>query len=235
MTTYDVTLIRSVPAAEGTLTLHFRKPAGFSFKPGQAVDLTLSDPANPVHTFSIVSAPFEDELVFATRMRDSAYKQVLRALPPGAPARIDGPWGSFVLHKDGKRPAVFVAGGIGITPFMSMLRHAAHEQAPRDLLLLYSNRRPEDAAFLGELQGMQAANRRFRLVATMTELGKSREPWTGETERIDAAFIRRGIGAFVDPVYYVVGPPAMVEGMRKVLEGMGIDDEDVRSEDFFGY
>jgi ferredoxin-NADP reductase len=240
MTIYDVSLTRSGEVANGTMAFHFSKPAGFSFKPGQAVDLVLTDPANadaenPRHAFSIVSAPFEDELVLATRMRDSDYKRILRSMPIGASAKIDGPFGSLTLHKDRTRPAVFIAGGIGITPFMSMLRQAARDRLPHHIRLLYSNRRPEDTAFLKELQQLEQENKEFRLIGTMTEIAKSTQPWNGATEMIDDAFVKKATEGLQAPIYYLVGPPGMVEAMRKTLNGIDIEDDDIRSEDFYGY
>lgn len=240
MANHPIQLKHSAEIAEGTMAFHFHKPAGFQFKPGQAVDLVLADPANPTgegmrHAFSIVSAPFEDELVFATRMRDSAYKRALRVLTPGAQVAFDGAFGSLALHKDRTRPAVFIAGGIGITPFMSILRQAAQDRLPQQLLLLYSNRRPEDAAFLAELQALEKQHENFRLVATMTGMDKSNQPWQGATAQIDAAFLREAAGTLVAPVYYMAGPPGMVEAMRQILSDMDIDEGDIRSEDFYGY
>ena len=125
--------------AEGTMAFHFDKPTGFAFKAGQAVELLIADPAggaNDVgHAFSIVSAPFEGELVIATRMRDSAYKRALKAMRPGAKVRLDGPFGSLTLHNKRARAAVLIAGGIGITPFMSMIRQAAHERLAQPIAL----------------------------------------------------------------------------------------------------
>ena len=225
--------------AEGTMAFHFHKPAGFAFKPGQAIELFVhereGEAAETGHAFSIVSAPHEDELVVATRMRDSAYKRALGRVPRGAGLRIDGPFGSLTLHRNAQRPAVFIAGGIGITPFMSMLRNASHEGFARDITLIYSNRRPEDAAFLYELLALARQHPRFKLVATMTEMAKSSKPWSGETRMIDAALIRDAAGTLPSPVYYVVGPPAMVEAIKKTLEEAGVDEDDVRSEDFYGY
>jgi ferredoxin-NADP reductase len=223
--------------AEGTLAFRFEKPAGFDFKAGQAVVLELMHPpaedGQKRRTFSLASAPFESTLAIATRMRDSAFKRALKMLPDGASIKLLGPLGQFTL--DAARPAVFIAGGIGITPFMSMLRQAAKDGSPQPLLLLYSNRRPEDAAFLGELQELERQNGNFRLVATMTDMSKSSRKWEGKSGFIDADLITRSVGGLVAPVYYVVGPPAMVIAMQETLRGAGIADDDIRSEEFYGY
>ncbi|MBS0213770.1 MAG: FAD-dependent oxidoreductase [Proteobacteria bacterium] len=241
MSTLSTTLTASKTVAEGTMAFHFDKPAGFEFRAGQAIDLILpipgvaADSSDAKHAFSIVAAPFEDELIFATRMRDSAYKRVLRELPMGAPVQIDGPFGALTLHKKPTRAGVLIAGGVGITPFMSILRQAAHEQAPQPLLLLYSNRRPEDAAFLHELQELEQRNPRFRLHATMTDMPLSKQPWDGPTGMLDAARIRDLSRELPEPIYYVSGPPGLVAAMRKLLVEAGVDEDDVRSEEFFGY
>jgi ferredoxin-NADP reductase len=240
MNTYQVRLEGREEIAGSTIAFHFEKPAGFSFKPGQAIDVILIDsPATDDqaarHTFSLVSAPFQDELVVATRMRNSAFKHALKALSIGSPAKIDGPFGSLALHNDRARPAVFMAGGIGITPFMSILRQAAQDQLPQRLLLLYSNRRPEDAAFLAELQQLEQKNKNFRMIATMTEMSKSSRSWKGETRMINEDLVKRAIDDHSAPIYYLVGPPGMVEAMRQTLNRIGINDDDIRSEEFYGY
>lgn len=240
MTTYEVRLQAREEIAEGTMAFHFEKPTGFSFKAGQAIDVVLINPpttdtSSARHTFSIVSAPFQDELVVATRMRDSAFKRALKSLPIGSSAKVEGPFGALTLHNDHARGAVFIAGGIGITPFMSILRQAAKLQLPQRLLLLYSNRRPEDASFLAELQQLEQQNENFRLVATMTEMSKSARPWDGETSWVDSDLVKRFAGGLAAPVYYVVGPPAMVEAMQEMLNRAGIAEDDIRTEEFYGY
>jgi ferredoxin-NADP reductase len=216
------------------------KPAGFTFKPGQTVDLSLIEPAEndakgPKRTFSLVSAPYEDELVVATRMRDTAFKRILGTMPPGGRLQLEGPFGSLTLHRDRTRPALLIAGGIGITPFMSMLRQVAWERVPRVITLLYSNRRPQDAAFLGELEDLQRTNRNFSLVATMTADAGLDPKWSGRRGLIGPELIRGVVARPVVPVYYIAGPPEMVAGLRQVLNGMGVEDDDIRSEDFAGY
>ena len=243
MTSYETRLQGREEIAEGTMALRFEKPGGFRFKPGQAIDLVLpdapdtsgSDAGSARHTFSIVSAPFQDELVFATRMRDSAYKRALGALAIGTQVKLEGPSGSLTLHNDRARAALFIAGGIGITPFMSILRQAAHDQLPQQLLLLYSNRRPEDAAFLAELQQLAQQHSSFRLIATMTGMGKSARPWDGETGAIDERLLRKTCAGLAAPICYLAGPPTMVEALRQTLGDAGVNDDNIRSEEFYGY
>jgi ferredoxin-NADP reductase len=240
MASIPVRLKRREEVAHGTMAFHFEKPAGFAFKPGQAIDVVLSDPAvagtdSARHAFSIVSAPHQDELVVTTRMRDSAFKNALARVPVGGTVDIEGPFGSLTLHNKAERAAVFIAGGIGITPFMSMARHAAHGALPHRLVLLYSNRRPEDSAFLAELQRLEGENPNFRLVATMTQMEESRLPWTGETAKIDEALLKRVTEGLANPIFYVAGPPSLVAAMREALERAGVDSDDIRGEEFFGY
>jgi ferredoxin-NADP reductase len=224
MASHQVKLAGREALAEGTLGFRFEKPAGFQFNAGQAVVLELLEPppedGQKRRTFSVVSAPFENALAIATRMRDTAFKRALKALPDGASVKLTGPIGQFTL--DPARPALFIAGGIGITPFMSMLRQAAKDRSPQRLVLLYSNRRPEDGAFLAELQDLERQNASFRLVATMTEMGKSARKWDGETGLVNADLIRRAVDGLAAPLYYVVGPPAMVVAMQETLRGAGV-------------
>jgi len=240
MTAYESTLRRSEHIAHGTMAFHLEKPAGFKFKPGQAIDVVLLEPPatdapSARHTFSIASPPFENELAIATRMRDTAFKRALRALPLGAGIAIEGPFGSLTLHKDRARPAVFIAGGIGITPFKSIVEQATEDRVPQRLVLLYSNRRPEDAAYLARLQELEDRNPNFRLIATMTSMSDSKQPWTGSHGLIDAALVERATAELARPIYYLAGPPSLVEAMRQVLNDAGVDGDDVRSEEFYGY
>lgn len=212
------------------MAFHFDKPAGFSFKSGQAIDLILAnatsaDAASTRHTFSIVGAPSEDLITIATRMRGSEFKNALAALSIGSPVELDGPFGSLTLHSNHARPAVFIAGGIGITPFMSILRQAAHDQLPQRFILVYSNHRPEDAAFLDELRKLEREKRNFRLLPVMTQ----------PNGRVDRDHITRVNNEASTAVYYVTGSPAMVAGIRQLLANAAINDDDVRSEEFFGY
>ena len=237
---YASRLLNRVEVAEGTIAFHFEKPTGFDFKPGQSADLTLPNPPETdaegnVRTFSIASAPFEDQLMFATRMRDTAFKRSLKKMPLGTVVKMDSAMGSFTLHKNSAKPAVFLAGGIGVTPFSSIIRQADHDQAPHKLYLFYSNRRPEDAPFVEVLQNLEKTNPQFRFIATMTEMRRSKKTWNGETGRIDQEMLSKYLNELRGPIYYVAGPPALVGGMRKMLVASGVDEDDIRSDEFSGY
>jgi ferredoxin-NADP reductase len=191
--------------------------------------------ADARHTFSLVSAPFEEGLTVATRMRASAFKNALADLAVGSAAGLEGPFGSLTLHANRSRPAVFITGGIGITPFMSILRQAAYDRLEQRFILVYSNNRPEDAAFLSELQGLERHMDSFRLVTTMTRMDRSDRLWPGRIGRIDRYLIDIVRKTAEAAVYYVTGSSSMVAYLRQLLANAAIDDDDVRSEEFHGY
>jgi ferredoxin-NADP reductase len=237
---HHVTFLRQETVAEGTSRFYFQKPEGFTFTAGQAVDITLIDPAETdaegnTRTYSLCSAPEESELSLATRMRDTAFKRTLAGLPAGSEVVLDGPTGSFFLHENTARGAVFLAGGIGITPFRSIVLDAVARNLPHQMFLFYSNRRPEDAPFLAELQTLAASHTNLTFVPTMTNMEHSTVPWSGERGYIDAPMLERYVAREAPHIYYLAGPQAMVTAMRQLLVGMGISSDDIRFEEFSGY
>ncbi|HZT73159.1 MAG TPA: FAD-dependent oxidoreductase [Terriglobales bacterium] len=152
----------------------------------------------------------------------AAAKGVLRNLPLGSEVAIDEPAGAFTLHRDTGRAAVFLAGGIGVTPFRSMIRQAEHDGVARRLYLFYSNRRPEDAAFLDEFREMAAGNGEFKFVPTVTQAWRSGCEWQGETRYIAPELIVRHVGALQGPMYYLAGPPAMVQSLIQERVDAGV-------------
>lgn len=233
-------LMRREEVAEGTMAFHFEKPPGFDFKPGQYTDVTLRNPPETdaegnTRTFSIASPPFENELVFTTRMRDTAFKRSLKKVPLGTEVKIDPAMGSFTLHRNLAKPAVFLAGGIGITPFLSIVRQADRDRLPQTLYLFYSNRRPEDAAFLETLGTLEKTNPNLRLICTMTEMSKSKKEWKGERGFINKEMLTRYLSYLQGPIYYTAGPPALVAAMRQILTASCVYEDDIRAEEFAGY
>jgi ferredoxin-NADP reductase len=238
--TLSTSLVAREEIAKGTVAFHLRKPDGFEFSAGQAVYVTLrnsakSDPEGRVRTFSIASPPQDPELVIATRLRDTSFKRGLMNLPLRTAIEIEGPYGDLSLHEDPARPAVFLAGGIGITPFRSMILDATKRGLPHRQFLFYSNRIPEQAPFLAELTEIEKQNPRFRLIATITDAEGACTDWRGERGQITREMIVKHVGDIAAPVYYVAGPPAMVSAMEELLRDAGVKSEDVRAEMFSGY
>jgi ferredoxin-NADP reductase len=222
------------------MAFQFERPRNFLFNAGQFVDLALIG-ARPdgsdglTHTFSIASSPFAEEIVVATRMRDTAFKRALSILPIGAEVRIKGPMGSFTLHKNVSRPALFLAGGIGIAPFLSMLSYAARNKLHPTISLFYANRYLEDAAFMDTLQGLEGSTENFRFVPTLTRVANPSEGWQGETGHISSEVLSKHVSNLQGSICYVAGPPTMVSAARLALNEAGVDEDDIRTEEFAGY
>ena len=138
-------------------------------------------------------------------------------------------------HQVSRRDRRSPPGGIGITPFLSMIRQATHQELPHRLYLFYSNRRPEDAAFLEELRELDNENPNFTLIATMAEMEKSALSWSGETGFITREMVHKAVVDLRTPLFYVAGPPAMVNAMVDMLRGAAADPGSIRAEEFAGY
>jgi ferredoxin-NADP reductase len=241
MSDYQSTLLGRTEVAEGTMAFQFEKPNNFVFKAGQYIDLTLSGSqpefgpsAGLTHTFSIASSPSDEELVVTTRIRNSVYKQAISNLSMGSPATIEGPMGSFSLHNNTTRPAVFLAGGIGIAPFLSMLTYATEVKLHHNIVLFYANRYLEDAAFVDSLWKLETANPRFRFVPILTRAANN-NGWKGKTGHISSKMLLTSVRALRSPIYYIAGPPTMVAATRRTLSEVGVDEDDIRTEEFAGY
>jgi ferredoxin-NADP reductase len=209
-----------------------------TFRAGQYFFVTLPDVGYQDERglrrhITVVTSPNQRGVLgFATRMRDSAFKRSLRELSVGAEVDVEPPKGTFALPEDPSRPLVFVAGGIGITVFRSMLRYIGEERLPYRVTLIYSNRDRESTPFLDELRELDQGLPDLRLILTMTK-----DPdWDGEPRRIDAQFFTDYLGADLNRyTFLVAGPPAMTEAMQRALAEAGVDDENVVAERFSGY
>ena len=195
----------------------------------------IVDPGGGTRALSIASAPHETDLMIATRMRDTGFKRALSALPIGSQIAVQGPFGDFTLHEETVRPAVFLAGGIGITPFRSMLRHAIDTRSPQRMFLFYSVRDLREAAFLDEFQELSQFKSPFKLVVTVTRPFEETATWQGETGYITEAMLRKSIPDLEVPTFYLAGPPGMVTSTSHMLTAARVSDEHIRVEEFAGY
>lgn len=240
MSTHTLKLLKHEEVAEGTMAFHFEKPQDLTFKAGQYAEFTLIHPTETdergnSHVFTLAAPPYAKDLMIATRMRDSAFKSSLKSLKKGDEVEFGGPYGSFTLHNNSEIPAVFLTGGIGITPVRSILMQAAQDKLPHKIFLFYSNKRPEDAAFLDELQALEKQNPHYKFIGTMTEMENSQQKWDGEEGYINHDMLTKYVKDLTKPIYYVSGPAAMVAAMRKALTEAGVDEDNIRTEEFAGY
>lgn len=237
MPIHQLKLLERKTVARATIELLFEKPDGFTFKPGQYGGFTLINPQETdaggiTRRFSLLSAPHDAKIAITTRIQSSAYKRELNALPIGAAIKFAGPTGNFVLHDDESVPAVFIAGGIGITPFYSMITHAIHNHSPRSLTLFYGNNTPEDSAYLEELKKLASTHTNFKLVAVMAH---ANDQWDGEKGYISYELIKKHVADINPPIYYICGSPVMVNALHETLKELDIADTQIKIEDFPGY
>ncbi|WP_077328338.1 FAD-dependent oxidoreductase [Virgibacillus siamensis] len=236
MSADTIKLLKKETVANDTMAFHWEMPDGFEFRAGQFGDFTLIDPGvtdedGNTRAFSFVCAPSENKLVTATRMRDSAYKRVLKDMPEGTEVKFDGPHGNFTLHKTESTPAVFLIGGIGITPIRSMIAEATKNQTSHDMTLLYSNHTPDDAPFMADFEKFEDQNQNFKFVPVMTQSND----WSGESGHIDADMLKRHVSDISKPIYYLAGPAGMVKAMYQLLVDAGANEDNIRAEEFSGY
>lgn len=233
----NVKLIKKETVAEGTMAFHFSKPEGFEFRAGQFADYTLIDPPETdaegnTRGFSLVQAPFEPDLVAATRMRDTAFKRVLKDLPIGTELKLDAPYGDFTLHKTEATPAVFIIGGIGVTPVRSMIAQATHDKTAHKITLLHASRTPAQLPLRSDFEQLARDNPNFSYVMTVDEPG---DDWQGERGRVSADMVNKYIPDLNKPIYYLSGPQGMVKAMRTLLVELKVNEDNIRTEEFSGY
>jgi ferredoxin-NADP reductase/nitrite reductase/ring-hydroxylating ferredoxin subunit len=219
-----------------------------NYRAGQysIVDLgTGEDPKGPTRSFTIASSPTEkDSIMITTRIRDTPFKQKLSRLDPGTVVKITAPAGDFTLSEDYSRPVVFLSGGIGVTPFRSMIKYATDKQLPVKITMFDSNRNQANILYKDEFDSWANLNKNLKIIYTITEeeaeslSSSAASEWKGEKGWIDKAMLTRHLSKeeLSDSIFYICGPPAMLNAMQKLLsQQIGISADKIRIEEFTGY
>ena len=240
MAEYEMTLVDRQRVARDTMAFWFdTNGANFGFRAGQHADFVFTKPysegeSDKSRTFSLASSPHDKRpVMIAMRMRKTAFKTALMSSALGTKFIVSRPRGSFTLHRDITRPAVFLAGGIGIAPIRSILQQATQERLPHKLYLFYSNREVDDAAFLEEFESLTAQNQNFTFIPTVT--GHRTIAWPYEKGHINREMLSRYLLGLKGPIYYIAGPSGMVTSMTDLLNVSGVCEDDVKSEEFGDY
>ena len=199
-----------------------------------------NDPKGPIRHFTISSSPTENFIMFTTRIRDSPYKKRLVALKKDVKVKVRGPEGQFVLHQDYSNPAIFLSGGIGVTPFRSMIKYATDKHLPTKITMFDSNRNVENTLFKEEFDSCLKNNSNLKVIYTITDKDQSNnaEQWKGERGYINESMVTKYLtrNELENSIFYICGPPGMLIAMEKMLkDDLHIPDVRIKIEEFTGY
>jgi len=200
-----------------------------SWQPGQYLHYTLphdnEDDRGNERWFTISSAPFEKDVWITTRLaaeKGSSFKKHLLSLQPGQVIEVDAPEGDFTVE-DPSKDYVFVAGGIGITPFRSIINQLHHDGKTINVELLYANRDTDSVAFKDELEAISREHQNFHITHFIGD------------NKIDEAALQTHAAKLNNPTFYVSGPEPMVEAFETTLERIGVDKQHAKFDYFPGY
>ncbi|MBI4058631.1 FAD-dependent oxidoreductase [Candidatus Microgenomates bacterium] len=237
-----LTLVKKQKEANGAMSFFWEANPPFVWKPGQFLYYTLelpeNDPRGNVRHFTISASPTENIIRLTTKISDSVYKQTLNKLEEGSVVDGSGPRGDFVLDIEKSEPQVFLAGGIGITPFRAFIKYGIDNNFKTPTHLIYSNSTAEEIVFKEELDSWTAQNLDLQISYTITHPEESKTPWNGLTGHINAEMIKKlviGHWSLDIPTWWVCGPPAFVSGMEDELAKLKTSPDKIEEEQFTGY
>ncbi len=208
-----------------------------AFAPGQYLECTLDHPHPDARGnrryFTIASSPTEESVHLGVRFyqRSSSFKRVLAGAGRQTPLLGTQIAGDFTLPLDPKQKLVFIAGGIGITPFRSMLKYLVDTQQERDIFLIYANRKADEFVYLDVLKAA-ADQLGVKLMLTLTDTTAIPRNWSGYSGRITADLLRDVVPEYHERIWYISGPPEMVHGFQDTLKKLGIPGSHIKV-DFF--
>jgi ferredoxin-NADP reductase len=237
MIDFETEVLNIVQRTHNVKSFRFRIEEGVDFKPGQFFFVTIKiDGAEKTKHFSFSNSPTEKGYVeFTKRITDSEFSQALERLKIGDWARLKMPYGSFTFEGEYEKIA-FLSGGIGITPIRSICKFATDSMLPTDMVLLYGNDREEDIIFRQDLDNMQSANKNLSIVYTLTSPDIDKKIWKGRTGYIDDTMIKEEIPDYTERIFYICGPPRMVESLIDILKNrLSIEENKIKRENFVGY
>lgn len=240
---FSLSLIKKEKVSQDAYAFYFdrTKNPDFEFRPGQYIRMTIPhenpDERGSNRLFSLITSPLDKEKIgITTRIIQSSFKKALASLSEGSQVQFSGPRGMFIFDETDIRPRVFLAGGIGITPFHSMLLYINEKKLSIPITFFASFSTVADIVFYDELMNFQKENPNIKIVYTVSRPEESGEPWSGETGRISQELIKKYVGDISKALYMVAGPSAMVQAMFEIVQTMGgVPQDQIKKETFTGY
>jgi ferredoxin-NADP reductase len=235
--TFSSTLLEKIPRLVDTTSYRFSRPPEYAFQAGQFFSITIPSPEGPlVHSFSHADSPTEKAVELTTRLTGSPFKNALDSLPIGAEVELDGPYGMFLFQPEAPKIA-FLTGGVGLTPVRSMLRYLADTGGTsrvrgQQIVLIYGSMTEDGILYRDEIEEFSRALTGMRVAHVIT---KPTPEWRGHAGFITSDVVRTELGDPTNWKYYVVGPPPMIDAMRKVLGALQIPEQQTTVEGFAGY
>ena len=218
----------------------FEPDIPFSFKPGQYLEWTLGhdkvDNRGNRRYFTIASSPTEKDMLLGIKFYEnpSSFKKALAQMNVSDTIIASQLSGDFVMPRNKKRKLVFIAGGIGITPFRSMIKYLIDKREQRDIVLIYANKTEEDIAYKNILD-LAVRTFNLKVIYVINEQKNKTITWTGKTGYIDGKMILEEIKDFNERTFYISGPPSMVAGTEKVIEKLGVNNSRIITDFFPGF
>lgn len=208
-----------------------------AFAPGQYMEWTLQHPKTDSRGnrryFTIASSPTESSLLLGIRFyqNGSSFKKALLSMP--ANSKIVGAQisGDFTLPKDKNKKLVFIAGGIGVTPFRSMMKYLVDKNEQRNIVMFYANKRYDEIVYVDVFNQAQR-QLGIKMVYTLTDQASIPQNWKGRVGRIDAVMIQQEVPDFKERTFYLSGPHVMVVAYEETLRAMGVPEKQIKK-DFF--
>ncbi len=230
---FETNIKEIIPRTADVTSYRFPRPQELTYKPGQYFFTTIKqgDKELTKH-FSFSSSPTEkDYFEFTKKLTDHEYSMALKAAKIGDWARIDAPYGQFTFDGEYSKIAL-LAGGIGITPLISICKNATDKRLNSEITLFYGSRTEKDIAFKQELEKLQEQNKNLKIVFIVNEASSQ---WKGATGVINAELIKKELPDYKDNVFYVCGPPPMVKAMETLIESIELPKAQLKLEYFTGY
>ena len=237
MIAFETEVLDIIQRAHNVKSFRFRIREGVDFKPGQYFFVTIKiEGIERRKHFSFSNSPTEKGYVeFTKRITESEFSKALNKLKIGDWAHLKMPYGSFTFEGEHEKIA-FLSGGIGITPVRSICKFATDKGFPTDIVLFYGNRKEKDIIFWQDLDSMAVANNNIRMVYTLTSPDIDRKAWHGRTGHIDDKTIKEEIRDYSQRVFYVCGPPRMVESLTNIVKNkLSVQENKIKTENFVGY